>query len=244
MTKLLYTVLSIIILSACSIINPDRSDFVADKHSYVNKINLLEYDKKLGITRDLKKTTEETVNTNSNIHKKTITINETLEMQGAKGDAQAVLVFDSASQQRSGERSIHLSDDGSVSLDKFVKKFETSQYKSISNDKFSNIAPVVQETPLDIINIDDNKSFKKTIIRKKTSPIKAINNNLDVMGSSKSPHHTKSSDTQPANVTMKPIAQYDDNNKKNIINSVVLNPINNKLLTKATSNPTPIHTWL
>ena len=242
MFKILYTIFAIITLCACNIINPERSDFVAEKHSYVNKIDLLKYDQKLGIKRDLKKITEETVNTNENVHKKTITINETLEMQGAKGDAQAVLVFDSASQQRSGDRSINLTDDGSVSLDKFVKKFETSQYKSIPNDKFSNNVNSVKDDtiqsdvlakPFDILKMDNNNVSKDTI---KMRRIKIINKNFNIMGHSKLPNK------KPI-VTMKPVAHY-DNTVNKVINAVSLKPINEQLLSKVTSKPTPIHTWL
>ncbi|MFT6071819.1 MAG: hypothetical protein ACJAQ0_000874 [Dasania sp.] len=116
----------------------NRSDFYADQASITKKMDLLDSDKNLGITRNLKKITEEIVDSKKNIHAKTVTINETINMKNVSGQAEAVFLFDSANQRRSGKRMITLNDDGSASLEEIVQNFEISKYKAIANDRFSS----------------------------------------------------------------------------------------------------------
>jgi hypothetical protein len=190
--KLMYVGL-ILSISACSAQNPyfannaKRSDFTADNASLIKKINLLNTDEEQGITRNLKKVTEEIVDGKNNIHQKTITIQEQLKIKDAVGNAEAVLVYDSVNKTRSGKRSITLSDDGSASLSQIVKNFEISKYKAIENDQFKTAS---EEVPVKN-NITEDISDKKADNVKKEIPAKIIPSALpDVLsknGSDKAP---------------------------------------------------------
>ena len=124
----------IVSLSGCAVDN--RSDLAAEHHGYVNNLDLLQIDKKSGVSRKIEKVTRETVDTQKEVHNKVVTIQEELSNGHVKGKAEAEMVFDSKTRERSGKRSLMVEDDGSGSLSEFVEKFETVQYKKIKNDVF------------------------------------------------------------------------------------------------------------
>jgi|GEM_PF-4053194 len=160
MIKIITLLMSIACVSACSVQNPytasNRSDFSAENASLVKKINLLDNDQENGITRNLRKVTEEIVDSNNNVHQKKITIQEKVNLNGATGNAEAVIVYDSANKTRSGNRTITLVDDGNNSLSDIVKNFEISKYKSIKNDQFKSQSDNVP-------NKTDNKAKKEAV---------------------------------------------------------------------------------
>lgn len=118
-----------VMLTACGI---NQNDANLRNQSLTNNMNLLEQDKEEGVTRKLTRYTQETVDTDNNIHQKTVEMNEEVQMNGAVGKAQSKTIYDSASRQRTGERSLTIQDDGMVSLSEFVQKFEAAH---IADDK-------------------------------------------------------------------------------------------------------------